>query len=265
MGGVGPPAAHDTKAPRLQVHLGFAMVLVVVTFVVGLVVGTMINAGHQPEIIHAKAVAAVKAVAVEKKARTMGKQNIPARLAAETTFRTSKTAGALDHTSPPAVGVYEPGGRRVEWTSSSSPLPCNILFVKVHKCASSTTSGIARRIAAHHGISGVAATCPESRLIQTPEPAVSANHGALAPRWKAMQELTMRTFLWTMIRLPVSRCMSGYYFMLTFNAREKTNRQDVPQNSLTGKIKALSGRHNDAFNYVKRHDSDTPESLVPIP
>jgi hypothetical protein len=267
-------------APRHQIFIGFA---VVVTFVVGVVVGslgTTINASHQPEIKDVKAIAAVKVAAVEDNTRTIGRQNI-----AETTIRTSKTAGAMHHTSPPAVGVYEPGGRRVEWTSASSPLPCNILFIKVHKCASSTTSGVARRIAAHHSISGVAATCPQSRLIPTPEPAVSANHGRLAPKWKAMQGLTMRSFLWTMIRSPVSHCMSAYYFHLTANERGggQRNRRSsgdirlfhskkiLPapeQSSSSGKVEFLrtsSQCQNKAFEYVKRHAADTPETLVPIP
>ena len=52
--------------------------------------------GHQPAIIH-------RAVGAENNARNIGRQGIPAELAAETNVQPSETAGALDHTSPPAV------------------------------------------------------------------------------------------------------------------------------------------------------------------
>lgn len=107
---------------------------------------------------------------------------------------------------PLAFWVYE-GGRRVEWApSDGSALPCNIIFVKAPKCASSTAGGVVRRIAAHHGLSGVGDDGWVTR-----EPGVWANHGLLQRRWEALRQLERRSFLLTVVRLPVSRCLSAYY------------------------------------------------------
>ena len=228
--------------------------------------------GHQPVIIDA---------AVENNAQNIGKKNISSELAAQTTVWRSETTGAvdarsigkqkiaaalhadatgilkLDHTSPPAVGVYESGRARVDWTSASSPLPCNILYIKVHKCASSTSGGVARRIAARHHLSGVDSRTSSSRAVKRPEPAVAANHGELSRKWKAMKKLQMRSFLWTMIRLPVSRCMSFYYFQ-SRDRKSKASRRTMP-----GKVQYLRQYCNNyVFNYLTSKDSDTPQSLV---
>ena len=210
--------------------------------------------GHQPAIIRT-------AVGAENNARNIGRKSIPAELAAETNVQLSETAGTLDHTSPPAVGVYEPGGHRVEWASSSSPLPCNILFIKVPKCASSTSGGVARRIAAHHNVSGVGREDRggrEDRFFTTPEPAVSASHGRMSRGWGAMRKLQMRSFLWTMTRLPVSRCLSFWYYI------NRDARSEASRKRMLGKVEYMRRKcNNHVFKYLKRRaSSDTPESLV---
>ena len=230
--------------------------------------------GHQPVMVDT-------AVGADNNERNIGKKNIAPGTAAENPVWRSETTGdlvarsigksgvaaalaakrtgilKLDHTSPPAVGVYEPGRSHVQWTSASSPLPCNILYIKVHKCASSTAGGVARRIAALHHISGVDSTTLSSRAIKGPEPAVAANHGNLSRKWNAMKKLHMRSFLWTMIRLPVSRCMSFYYFQLR-DLKSKESRRNMP-----GKVQYLrQSCNNYVFNYLISKDSDTPQSLV---
>ena len=202
-------------------------------------------AGHQPS-----------------SAAPLGRQSASLHMvAAEASVRRSETTGVLDRTSPPDVGVYEQGRHMTRWASSSSPLPCNILYIKVHKCGSTTSSGVARRIAAHHNLSGVDEKTMDSRLIIfSPEPAVSASHGRFSPRWKAMSKLHMRSFLWTMIRLPVSRCMSFYYFKLREDNRR---RPSMPVDSVPGRVEFLRRScRSYAFNYLRRTRSDTPESLV---
>lgn len=186
----------------------------------------------------------------ENNASNIGMKNVGP--AAGTTVQPSETAGALDSSSP--FVIYEPGRRVVQWTSSSSPLPCNILYIKIPKCASSTSGGVSRRIAARHNISGADAGM-ENRFITTREPAVSAAHAKFSGGWRAMRKLTKRSFLWTTLRLPVSRCLSFYYFAMYQQKKKISN---------TGKLHWLRGPcTNYMFRYLKRRGSfDTPESLV---
>mmetsp|Transcript_10951 Transcript_10951/g.19687 ORF Transcript_10951/g.19687 Transcript_10951/m.19687 type:complete len:410 (+) Transcript_10951:42-1271(+) len=106
----------------------------------------------------------------------------------------------------------------------------NLLFIRIMKTASSTCGGIIRRIGAHHGLNGVYVNCVW--IADIGEPAVSNCHGALNPDifgpnpvhepiddkgvpnyWNAIPDLKLPTFLWTMIRDPVDRAFSLFYYM----------------------------------------------------
>lgn len=87
----------------------------------------------------------------------------------------------------------------------------NLIYIKMHKAASSTTCGVIRRISSHHGLSGYT----DSKWI-THEPGMWANHGfALkepgAPSIALIQKLKLPTFRFTILRDPASRCLSHYY------------------------------------------------------
>ena len=87
-----------------------------------------------------------------------------------------------------------------------------------------------------------------------------------------MKKLKMRSFLWTMIRLPVPRCMSEYYFTMreSRTTREshvgglrRHSRESGLEEAGAGKLEFIGAAcSNYVFNYLIRNHSDTPESLV---
>jgi len=90
--------------------------------------------------------------------------------------------------------------------ASTALLPCNIVFIKVQKCASSTSGGVTRRIGAHNGLHGVGSvTWPDL------EPGLWAAHDPIALHWQALGLLKQRTVLWTVVRQPAERCLSWFY------------------------------------------------------
>ena len=60
---------------------------------------------------------------------------------------------------PPSLRPRCPTHEQLHCTREGEPLGhslgCNIVFIKIPKCASSTSSGVARRIAHHHQMQGV--------------------------------------------------------------------------------------------------------------
>ena len=155
-----------------------------------------------------------------------------------------------------AFSLYAAHRERVPSTSERSPLPCNLMFIKVTKCASSTTGGVARRIAAKHGLSGVS----EARWVR-PEPGVWAYHGELHTKWGAMASFEHPTVLWSFIRDPVSRCLSSFYHL-------RASRAHV---TLTDahKIDFLNDCHDFMYRYLSPHQVqqgtqplESPQDLV---
>ena len=104
--------------------------------------------------------------------------------------------------------IYHGGAAKVFHLKSRPLLPCDLVYIKVFKCASSTTGGVIRRIAAHNAMSGVSDTSWVN-----PEPGIWANHDELSQLWRKVVALKQRVFLFTMIRLPATRCLSSYYHL----------------------------------------------------
>lgn len=98
----------------------------------------------------------------------------------------------------------------------------NMIFVKVPKCASSTASGVARRVAMRFGLYGVQEDLVESdwRHLSVREPLVLANHLYLRNMERdLLWNLTKPVFpLWTMLREPSAQAMSAFYY---FEVRKK--------------------------------------------
>jgi hypothetical protein len=92
----------------------------------------------------------------------------------------------------------------------------NIVFIKTPKTASSTTGGLARRIGARHGHSGVQVGRSDLTLkdddAEITEPGVWAAHSNRSVLEEQLfPSLTLPTFIFTFIRNPVSRCLSQFY------------------------------------------------------
>ena len=128
-------------------------------------------------------------------------------------------------------------GSLVAWKGSI--MPCNLVFVKVYKTASSTTGGVIRQIAAHHAIRGVT----WGWWNFTTEPAMWASHGeygmvgrlgttrygptATLTMAALVSRLTKPTVLLATVRSPAMRCMSAYYhFVASHNSSKSWNQLD---------------------------------------
>lgn len=113
----------------------------------------------------------------------------------------------------------------------------NIVFVKLPKCASTSASGVTRRIAAHHNLTGVFSD--RVWMADAGEPGVFAYHGAmdqqdfgpnpnfegvfrddLLPNISAIEALKLPTFLWTVVRKPPERALSAMYYKADTQKRE---------------------------------------------
>lgn len=84
----------------------------------------------------------------------------------------------------------------------------NIVYMKIFKSYSSTTAGIARRLAAKSGLSGVF----DRENFTVKEPGVYANHESATRKGPRILELRMRTFLFSFVRDPAERCLSAFFF-----------------------------------------------------
>jgi hypothetical protein len=132
-------------------------------------------------------------------------------------------------------------------SSSSSVVSStqNIVYIKIPKCASSTTGGVARTIAAHQGLSGYL----DEKWIEE-EPGVWANHNTLIQMTPQINRLHLPTFLFSVIRDPFARCLSAFYFF------------DVPKtysNTVADKFKKL--KSYTCRNYVSRYLTPTSNNL----
>ena len=117
--------------------------------------------------------------------------------------------------------------------------------MKVPKCASSTTSGVARRVASRLGLHGVTST----GWIGGREPGVWASHGALATQVGVARAaaLDVPSFFFTLVREPLGRCLSEFYFF-------RAGRADAAAGAAgdaARKVEALRGCRDFAHAYVR--------------
>ena len=98
--------------------------------------------------------------------------------------------------------------------ASTRPRP---LRPSVRQVAGSTTAGILRRLAYHHGINGaftddLREVPPDSQ--REPELWASTTHLSKAQEWMGKREKgwALPTFVVGWMRDPLARCMSSYYF-----------------------------------------------------
>jgi len=105
----------------------------------------------------------------------------------------------------------------------------NIVYIKAQKTASSTTSGMLRRIAANHGLGGY-----RSCLWWKTEPLLWANHGSWHLVEPEVTSLKLPTVLIASVREPAARAMSEYYHFCVNMPMEKSVR--LAQNGVGGHV-----------------------------
>mmetsp|Transcript_3367 Transcript_3367/g.9898 ORF Transcript_3367/g.9898 Transcript_3367/m.9898 type:complete len:477 (+) Transcript_3367:205-1635(+) len=86
----------------------------------------------------------------------------------------------------------------------------DLLFLKGPKCASSTTAGLARRIAAHYGVH--CQGCGNSGAVRASHPRLIAGHISHNSQLdRVIHNLNPSAFVWTFVREPAERCLSEFY------------------------------------------------------
>ena len=130
----------------------------------------------------------------------------------------------------------------------------SIIFIKIPKCSSSTAAGVARRVASRHGHVGFASTRFASQhdvKATTTSPAVYANHGPFVKFIHEFQEGgTWRAFLWTVVREPIARSVSAFFFFRVTRHHGKDSDHKI-QNKL--------GSHTDyLWNYLRTDLASAP-------
>jgi len=104
-------------------------------------------------------------------------------------------------------------------------LDANLIFMRVFKTGTSSMSGVLLRIAARHGLNGV----QEKFAEDMPEPLVSTSHfhryqWHIQPFVQKIKEFTKPNIMVTMVRDPVERWLSHYYYRAT---KDEDSGKDV--------------------------------------
>lgn len=130
----------------------------------------------------------------------------------------------------------------------------NLLFIKLHKCSSSTASGILRRIAAHHHMGGYDIG-KYSRVI-LPEPLLWVNSSSYSEVRKQSGILSKKIFLVSWVRNPHERCLSEFYhFYASRSSHEKEHQATVTDDA---KMQYLSNKcTNKLHDFLDPHSSTT--------
>jgi len=124
-----------------------------------------------------------------------------------------------------------------------TPLPAtfpNLIYIKVPKTASSTTGGIARRLAIKHGLSGVG----DMEWISQ-EPGVWANHKTRAKLDDKIRKLKLPAFTFTCLRDPVDRCLSEFYMKVSRGHCQSPLCHDEFANTTPDKMRWMQDRCRD--------------------
>ena len=143
----------------------------------------------------------------------------------------------------------------------SGNLSTNMKFIKVPKCASSTSGGIARRIAAHYGMAHVfdgSIDTEDPAFDDDVEPRVYANHikRSELDAHNDVKNLRLPFFpTWTMIRHPAERLLSQYYYFEITNGHKDPNDQEAM-------VAYLNSTSNFLFNYIRPAHCDDDTSVL---
>jgi hypothetical protein len=181
--------------------------------------------------------------------------------------------------------IHQQLGAFSAWPERDTSRLCTEIFIKIHKCGSSTNGGVARAIAANRNLSGVndvdeGVSCRKGRFsIQEEGCKVHANHapakvlracrvergGWLSNgSWvdedefgdisQLLNELPIlasrarpRSLLWTVVRDPVTRALSWYYYMHV-KCKAHKNCTQPPDEDVIKRISKISGSY--IFNYM---------------
>ena len=138
-----------------------------------------------------------------------------------------------------------------------------IVFVKMTKVGGSTVGGVVRRIAAHHGLAGVADgmyTGWAKNGCRTPGVWANHIHGAkVVPAVQSCRQQGRNVFLLGWVRGPLERCLSKFYHLRVSRANEPP--------TVANKLKAC-GTHSNAHAsadfqaFVAPHDGASPEESL---
>ncbi|KAK7242678.1 hypothetical protein SO694_00016359 [Aureococcus anophagefferens] len=141
-----------------------------------------------------------------------------------------------------------------------------LLYVKLPKCASSTTGGVARRVAARHGLVGARKTgkhhCPPPDASAVPcgpfrnGQQVWANHMKLREAiLHVPSPLERRVFLFTVVRDPMARAVSNYLHFGVTRKHKPHNDSDIGA--------YLLGMHDGPLvSYASPGPGDAPARLL---
>lgn len=138
----------------------------------------------------------------------------------------------------------------------------NLVYVKIHKCSSTTTSGVARRIAHFNNISDWDKDLSKPITNQkgqqqmmfinaSHEPGVFANHKERSTLQPYIDRLRLPVFIFTTVREPASLAISYFYYF----DRYKPWTEDQL-------MIFLKNRRNPLFDYMKVHNNDSVEQVL---
>merc|ERR1719343_667192 len=135
--------------------------------------------------------------------------------------------------------------------------PPNLIFIKIPKAASSTTGGVARRIAARHGLGCVQDSVCEWKE----EPSVSAHHIRRSKFEGEGISLTKPIVWMTSLRDPLSRCMSMYYHFRVGRKGVSDTAEDKLQYLKSAECRNYQWKYMCPPSICRSNDVPTAEAL----
>ena len=135
----------------------------------------------------------------------------------------------------------------------------NLIYIKIPKAMSSTSAGVARRLAAHHGLNGVF----DGKWISS-EPGLWAEHSRMHRVGGWMGQLTQPSFLFTVIREPADRCLSEYYHLHISSPRgpEAMRTGNTPEAKIDYLRNHCSNFYKDYLRSASQGDKTTVEEVM---
>lgn len=128
----------------------------------------------------------------------------------------------------------------------------NLVFVKTHKTGGSTLSGVLRHIAYKSNLTGFT----DNDWIKD-EPGVWANHNEYYRLHLNITRLKKPVFMVTILRKPVERALSGFFF-----GRVLMNLQKQPSVKTINEFMLNKAKRNYFFNYIRSRKNEPVQALV---
>jgi hypothetical protein len=131
----------------------------------------------------------------------------------------------------------------------------NLVFVRIPKCASTSLSSVLRRVGARYGVSGVDNQDISKARSGLPEPFLWSFHEPLRDVRMMLPSTSLPVVKVTMLREPVARVISQYYY-------SATHKENIKHESILQFLKSSSVTDNMMFSALRPKDETNVAAVL---